>query len=277
MLSNIETSNAKLLQIALVGQPELGRVLSLAEMRQFRQRIGISCHIQPLQRQETEEYILHRLSVAGNRDALSFAGDSLDKIHEFSGGIPRQINTLCNFLLLTAFTEERRDISEEMVREVADGIGLLAHQGSETRSAPTTRPIMHASSNGDSAGKLALLKALRCDLPENTSTAAEVHGAGHTDGTGEYPLAIRAIGSRLQAMEQEVAILRNDGYADLRQRLDSLEVLMKRALGVRGKTLKDDIRLPVERSGEGSTGQPTIQHAAAGPDGARRDNVRTGL
>ena len=124
MLSNLETDNATLLQIMLVGQPELGRVISLAEMRQFRQRISIECHILPLTRPESEEYILHRLAVAGNRDAISFGDGAFDAIHEISDGIPRQINTLCNYLLLTAFTEERRDVPAEMVRDVASGLGL---------------------------------------------------------------------------------------------------------------------------------------------------------
>ncbi len=300
MLSNLETNNAKLLQIALVGQPELGRVLSLAEMRQFRQRIGISCHIVPLQRQETEEYIMHRLSVAGNRDALSFTGDSLDKIHEFTGGIPRQINTLCDFLLLTAFTEERRDVSGEMVRDVADGIGLLAHQGPETPGA-TVRPVMNPPANGGSAGKRALLNALVCDPTDDAGEAAAVRGAGPAEGTAEYPLAIRVIGSRLQAMEHEMANLRDDGYGELRQRLASLELLVKRALGVR-ETLKETTRQQVEQAEEGPTDQPGIGPTAASPAGVQmqlyklasreiervlrekaekakqeRDDVRTGL
>ncbi len=118
MLSNLETSDAKLLHIILVGQPELATVLSLNELRQLRQRIGVVCRLSPLTRRECEEYIYHRLEVAGNRQAIRFLPDALDGIHAYSNGIPRVVNTLCNYLLLTAFAEETRTINREMVADI---------------------------------------------------------------------------------------------------------------------------------------------------------------
>ncbi|MFZ3207834.1 MAG: XrtA/PEP-CTERM system-associated ATPase [Geobacteraceae bacterium] len=118
MLSNLETSDSKLLQIVLVGQPELRTILSTPELRQLRQRIGISCHLQALSREETEHYIMHRMEVAGNPSAVDFPVGSLDIVYSYSKGIPRLINTICDFLMLSAFAEETKNISIEMVREV---------------------------------------------------------------------------------------------------------------------------------------------------------------
>ena len=118
MLSNLETSDSKLLQIILVGQPELRTLLAKPELRQLRQRISIQCILQPLNRQEVEEYIFHRLQVAGNRAALSFSKEVLDLIFIYCCGIPRLVNIVCDFLLLAAFAEEVQVVSEEMIREI---------------------------------------------------------------------------------------------------------------------------------------------------------------
>lgn len=118
LLSNLETDKAKLLQIIMVGQPELKRVLAQPELRALRQRITVNCHIYPLTREETEKYIFHRLDIAGNREAVSFQDGCIDLIHNFSRGIPRLINILCDFLLLTAFIEKTKEISLNMVKDV---------------------------------------------------------------------------------------------------------------------------------------------------------------
>ncbi|MEI6206631.1 MAG: XrtA/PEP-CTERM system-associated ATPase [Desulfuromonadales bacterium] len=127
MLSNLETSDSKLLQIILVGQPELRTLLAKPELRQLRQRISIQCNLHPLNRQETEEYIFHRLQVAGNRDALSFAARALDLIFIYSCGIPRLINVFCDFLLLAAFAEGVRDVNEELTRDIAGDLDFDNH------------------------------------------------------------------------------------------------------------------------------------------------------
>lgn len=118
MLSNLETENSKLLQIILVGQPELRKTISTPEMLQLRQRISINCHLHPLTRQEVEEYILHRLQVAGNRNAVYFSSQAIDIVFYYSRGIPRLINIICDFLMLSAFAEQTDQISEEMVRDI---------------------------------------------------------------------------------------------------------------------------------------------------------------
>ena len=109
MLSNLETDKSKLLQIILVGQPELNIKLSRPELEQLRQRITISTHISPLAREEIDSYIKFRLRVAGNEEAVTFEEGVFDAIYDFSKGIPRLINILCDFTLLTAFTDEQKD------------------------------------------------------------------------------------------------------------------------------------------------------------------------
>ena len=133
MLSNLETDNAKLLQIILVGQPELRKTLASATLVQLRQRISINCHIQPLSRTEIELYILHRLEKAGDREAVSFSPETIDIIFTYSRGIPRLINIICDFILLAAFAEETRSIDAALVQDIIGDLDFEYHYwGSES-------------------------------------------------------------------------------------------------------------------------------------------------
>jgi len=124
MLSNLETTKSKLLQIVLVGQPELRDTLSIPSLRQLRQRISINCHINALTSEETLEYILHRLEVAGNKQAITFADGSINAIFQYCKGIPRLTNILCDFLLLAAFDEETQEVNSEMVHDIAKDLNF---------------------------------------------------------------------------------------------------------------------------------------------------------
>lgn len=133
MLSNLETDNAKLLQIILVGQPELRKTLASSTLVQLRQRISINCHIQPLSRPETELYILHRLEKAGDRDAASFSEETIGIIYTYSRGIPRLINIICDFILLAAFAEQTRTIDAALVQDIIGDLDFEYHYwGSES-------------------------------------------------------------------------------------------------------------------------------------------------
>lgn len=127
MLSNLESSNAKLLQIVLVGQPELRETLALPKLLQLRQRISINCHLKALSRQEMGEYIVHRLAVAGNAEALGFPEGTLDLVYQYSRGIPRLVNIICDFLMLSAFAEEVTTVSLEMAHEVVGDLDFDNH------------------------------------------------------------------------------------------------------------------------------------------------------
>ncbi len=115
MLSNLETSDSKLLQIVLVGQPELRTILAAPELRQLRQRISINCHLLALDRQEVEQYIRHRMEVAGDASAAGFSAEILDFIFQYSKGIPRLINAICDKCLLAGYVEQRDRIDFRMV------------------------------------------------------------------------------------------------------------------------------------------------------------------
>ena len=117
LLSNFETTNQKLMQILLVGQPELRDKLNLPELRQLKQRIGMRCHIGPLSPEETRLYIRHRLRVAGASDAGIFTDSAIQKISEYSKGTPRVINILCDHCLLSGYADSKRRIDAPMVKE----------------------------------------------------------------------------------------------------------------------------------------------------------------
>ncbi len=122
LLSNLETDNAKLLQIVLAGQPELRKMLALPKLQQLRQRISCFCHILPLEQDEIEPYLLHRLECAGNRQAVEFSSESLRIILRYTRGIPRLINIFCDYLLLLSFSEGVRIISPELAEAVASDL-----------------------------------------------------------------------------------------------------------------------------------------------------------
>ncbi len=118
MLSNLETEKEKLIQIILVGQPQLKKKLLDVRLEQFKQRIAVYYHISSLNRAETQEYIAHRLRLVSSNGYGIFTSGALDLIHQYSGGIPRLINLICDSALLTGFIYDRKSISEEIISEV---------------------------------------------------------------------------------------------------------------------------------------------------------------
>lgn len=121
LLTNLETASQKLLQIILIGQPELREVLDRVELRQLAQRITGRYHLAPLSRSETASYVNHRLKVAGVSGEI-FSGAALREVHRLSGGIPRIINVICDRALLGAFTQEQHRIGPGMIREAASEV-----------------------------------------------------------------------------------------------------------------------------------------------------------
>lgn len=117
MLSNLETDKEKLFQIILVGQPELREKLDSPHLRQLRQRISVRYHILPLEKNETADYIAHRLRVAGSDGTLKFTEDAVEKIYEYSNGIPRLINIVCDKALLLGFVLETYEIDGKIVEK----------------------------------------------------------------------------------------------------------------------------------------------------------------
>ena len=118
MLSNLETEKSKLMQIVLVGQPNLRDKLAAPELEQLRQRITVSYHLHPLDAGETANYINHRLRRAALGPALEFPREVTDVIHARSRGVPRIINVICDAALVFGYAEERRQVDLPLMREV---------------------------------------------------------------------------------------------------------------------------------------------------------------
>jgi len=116
ILSTLETATRKLLQIVLVGQPELEEKLKRRELRQLDQRIGIRCYLKPLSRKDTLRYIEHRLRIAGLPGALPFTRPAMARIYKFSRGIPRVINLVCDRALMAAFSARAREVTPAIAR-----------------------------------------------------------------------------------------------------------------------------------------------------------------
>ncbi len=118
MLSNFQFSNQSLLQTFLVGQPEFRGILQRPEMEQFRQRVAATCHIGPLDEDETQRYMEHRLKCAGSTGKPTFEHEAFPAIYKASAGIPRRINRLCDRLLLLGFMQDRSHLGLEDVKAV---------------------------------------------------------------------------------------------------------------------------------------------------------------
>lgn len=121
LLTNLETAEEKLLQILLIGQPELDDKLDLMELRQLKQRVALRARLEPLDRQETLGYVERRLQMAGATfdTTTLFPHDSVAEVYKYSRGIPRLINTICENALITAYARQLRSVSAEIVNEVA--------------------------------------------------------------------------------------------------------------------------------------------------------------
>jgi general secretion pathway protein A len=142
LLTNLETSNDKLLQIVLSGQPELEEKLGRPELRQLRQRITLRCQTEPLSAEETQQYISARLRVAGANGRPIFAPEAMEAIHNYSEGIPRLINLLCEQGLISAYAEQKSPVRAETIQEAAREYKL------DVVSAPASE------ANGDDTARL---------------------------------------------------------------------------------------------------------------------------
>jgi general secretion pathway protein A len=115
LLSNLETDDRKLLQIVLMGQPELRDRLNDPALRQLRQRITVRYHLSPLKRGELGDYVQHRLSVSGSKSAPRFTAAALWRVYCYSQGIPRLVNAVCDKSLLAGFVQQQGRIGYRIV------------------------------------------------------------------------------------------------------------------------------------------------------------------
>jgi len=124
LLTNLETPQGKLLQIVMVGQPELTTTLDSPALRQLKQRIALWFRLHLLTEAETSNYVQHRLELAGDKSGQIFPATALERIYHFSQGTPRLINTLCDNAMMSAFALRKSQVTSELIEETATDLGL---------------------------------------------------------------------------------------------------------------------------------------------------------
>lgn len=174
LLTNLQTTQQAILQVMLVGQPELAAKLKRPDLRQLAQRIAASYHLTGLDREETGRYIAHRLAVAGGSPEI-FTAAAVDLIFELSQGIPRAINLLCQAALVYGFAEEAPRVSQDIVRQIqADNLGV------GPAAVPQAEPAPAAEGGGNGlAGRLERLEEELKQLRALMAGAAGHGGGGH--------------------------------------------------------------------------------------------------
>jgi len=183
MLSNFQLGNHALLQSFLVGQPELRKQLESPAMEQLRQRVIASCHLGPLSAEETRAYIEHRMRRVGWTGQPAFDDDAFAVIFQWTGGIPRKINLLCNRLLLASFLSDTSEISGALVRQTGND---LARETGGARVLAEVVPLRDAAPAG--------VAVPRADAPASPSTtpAHEEHDIARVASAGVDVAALRA-------------------------------------------------------------------------------------
>lgn len=172
MLSNLETEKSKLIQIILIGQPDLRDKLDRPELEQLRQRVTVSYHLDPLDAEETAHYVNHRLARAAIGAPLMFTRDVTDPIHARSAGVPRLINVIADATLVFGYGEEKYEIDAPLVDEVIadlDATGVLGPRSNAERhdaivpAAPQARPAPVPVANPAAAAAAARLEQESAD------------------------------------------------------------------------------------------------------------------
>ncbi len=215
LLSNLETTRSKLIQIILVGQPELRKILDSHELRQLKQRITLSFKLAPLTPDETSAYVKHRLEVAAGGRKIDFKADAIHTVYGYSKGIPRLINIACDRTLLTAYSRDQKTMSGKIarlaIRELKGGTGYGGSAlGSKMRKAASlaalllllttvfiTAALIHSRLGGNiskretvrvkiSEGAQTVLKPVTANplnLPESPENIEAIAGRGEDDGS----------------------------------------------------------------------------------------------
>lgn len=193
MLSNYQLGNQSLLQSFLVGQPEFREILQRPEMEQFRQRVAATCHIGPLDPEETRGYVEHRLKCAGATDKPTFEDGAFAGIHRASQGIPRRINSVCDRLLMAGFIANRTHLT---VKDVEEVIAEFAQEATVPEAA--AKPRTNGSAHDTLRGVPEAMDPIDVDLSQLRLDPGAVGDAARRLGE----LGVEHQGDRLQRLEQ---------------------------------------------------------------------------
>ena len=196
LLTNLETNERKLLQIVLIGQPELRTMLERPDLEQLAQRVIARFHLNALSAKETEHYIRHRLSVAGMTRAIPFDHKALQRIHEITRGVPRRINLLCDRVMLGAYAHGRHSIDIADDREGrARGVRPLDRRGAGSQALRQQRRHRPRRRRRPGAGGLGRVRPLRRLAPAGGADLARGGRACLGAGSGRERDASDAAGS----------------------------------------------------------------------------------
>jgi putative secretion ATPase (PEP-CTERM system associated) len=201
LLSNLETEKDKLLQIILVGQPELREILRLPGLKQLRQRITVSYHLSALSSEEVGEYIKHRLAVAGLEERELFAQSAVQEVYNVSGGIPRLINIICDAALVTGYINECEQITGKLVKGVISELEM---------------------------------DAIECSPEPTDQKSAGAHPAGRNSIDAE----LRNREKRLADKQHELDVKQDELYEKLQQLLDLERELISREERIKNREIE---------------------------------------
>ncbi|HWP59957.1 MAG TPA: AAA family ATPase [Candidatus Acidoferrales bacterium] len=254
LLSNFETAQDKLLQILLIGQPELAVRLNSPQLRQLKQRVALRYHLQPLGPADCRQYMKTRLETAGG-DLSVFTPGAIDTVYAYARGIPRLINVLCDNGLLTAYALGRKEVDAPMIEEVAEDLNLAAgarpaaagKRGPQTpvlAAPPRFRPGLGAAPKGDS--QTAAVKNSSGDSTSDVVPRAllerMIRALTHAMG----PLAPIVVQDHIAALHERVDAFPASRWQELIGRV-SQEVL---SAGMRARFEQEMVNAPGDRRGE---------------------------
>ena len=224
MLSNFQFGNQALLQSFLVGQPEFREILQQPEMEQFRQRVAATCHIGPLDQDETKGYIEHRLKCAGFKGKPTFEPAAFEGIFKASAGIPRRVNAVCDRLLLAGFLAGRTLLTAEDVAEVVREF----QQENAVTARPVSTPALAQGAESSAPGGLGGVE-LNLDLSQVKLGTAEAEG-----------------------MSKQIAALTADQRGDQLQRLERSLLRLER-INVQTLNMLQKLVAAVKKPGDNSS------------------------
>jgi general secretion pathway protein A len=198
LLSNVNSEKDLVLQILLVGQPELRAKLNRPELKQFAQRVSVHFHLTPLDGHETHTYVRHRLQVAGGNPSL-FSPEAVDLIYARTRGVPRLVNQLCEFALVYAYADERTDIDADLVTQALnDPRSGFALPPVVVGDAQVPRPATKASEPSRAAAA--------SEPPEDTAASSGIHSVRFFEAPAPRERALVAkLGPRVARVERQVA------------------------------------------------------------------------
>jgi general secretion pathway protein A len=184
LLTNLETSTEKLLQIVLAGQPELEQKLNQPQLRQLRQRITLRAKTRQLTIEETQGYIQERMRIAGAENPDIFSPEAVAAVHRFARGIPRVTNLLCEHALVSSFADQKNPVPAEIVEEVARDFDL--HIVDPLAQTPPPAPALSIPTNGEANGDQpplveSLLQALNTLVDRLNQAEARVDSHAESD------------------------------------------------------------------------------------------------